>query len=66
MPTVESFPSPLPWPLPLPFPMLQIQNSKQGGQNVDFYQLFALFLCFALFIIGINLFLALGEVSKML
>lgn len=65
MPTVvQSVPSP--WPLPLPFTVLQIQNSKQGGQNRDFYQLFALGLCFALFIIGINLFLALGEIGKML
>lgn len=55
-----------PLPFPCPFPSLYCRSriANKVGKNSDFYQLFALVLCFALFIIGINLFLALGEVSK--
>lgn len=53
--------------LPLPArPVLPSQKSERRQQNVDFYQLFALAPCFALFIIGIKLLLALGADSKTL
>lgn len=41
-------------------------RKENRQQNMDFYQLFALAPCFALFIIGIKLLLALGADSKTL
>lgn len=60
MPAAQRFPA------PLTHPVLQSQKSEHREQNVDFYQLFALAPCFALFIIGVKLLLALGAVSKTL
>lgn len=51
----------------LHLPALCCRARKENRQqNVDFYQLFALAPCFALFIIDIKLLLALGADSKTL